>query len=153
MKPLAKFLMGALFSGVFTTSALAQQAALLDFIEANRQEGFGPGFIALQEQGILHGEVNSTVVIYGYEIGENRDRSHPQYMAVFDSFTPAYELLAGPVLVGGSGVQQFDQLSIQDKVITLTGAMWITGDRACCPSGTARIEYTCSHGSCMARGK
>lgn len=77
-------------------------------------EGFGPGFISLEAKGILNGEVESTVVIFGYTVGESRDRTHIQYLAAFDTVGGNQIITGGPITVGAAGYQHFENLSIEN---------------------------------------
>ncbi len=108
------------------------------------EEGFDPGVTISKAEGALDpSNKHFAVVLYSYRIGESRSRSHNQYLAVLDP-TSSSGGQAKPVRVGLSGLQTFETVSIENKLIVLRGKRWMPDDPLCCPSaaGILRLFYS-----------
>ncbi len=91
------------------------------------------------------------VSICAYQIGEERDRNHWQYLVAFD---PHGGELSRPTrwLAVGGGSQKFERLTIENKVITLIGVKYLPGDAMASPSGKTTVKYIFLNGQLVARG-
>ncbi len=108
------------------------------------EEGFDPGVAISKAEGALDASnKHFTAVLYTYRIGESHSRSHNQYLAVLPP-TPSSCEQAHRMRVGLSGLQNFETVSIENKVIVLRGKRWMPDDPLCCPSaaGILRLFYS-----------
>ncbi|MFQ5669111.1 MAG: hypothetical protein ACE5HD_01170, partial [Acidobacteriota bacterium] len=96
-------------------------------------------------------EVNTIVVLYGYQSGEARDRNHWQYLVAFDPINGVTYQPTRWILVGG-GPQRFERITIKNQVITLSGAKRLPGDAMCCPSGQTTVQFIFLNGQLVTRG-
>jgi hypothetical protein len=123
------------------------------YIDANRPQGFGPGQVIAGANGKLtgYGRHPDTAILYGYQIGESRDRSGGQYLVVFRSTGEGYRPTQ-PRLVAADGVQYLNDLSINGMTITLRGKAWGPNDPHCCPSEAISVHYVVVNDELIAKG-
>ncbi len=112
-----------------------------EHMETNREKGAGPGIII--SRAAEQGDKPAVAVLYTYQIGESRDRSGAQYVTVLDSGLAA-KGTSHRMRVGLSGVQTFNEVSIENRIITLRGKRWAKNDPACCPSEDAILQLSYS---------
>ena len=112
-------------------------AGISAYLEKNREEGSGPGIIVSKAEGVLVSGRVQVAILYTYQIGESRNRSFFQYVAVFDS--PSFSI-PQRIRVGVNGAQTFDTISIENETITLHGKKWVKKDPLCCPSEEAILK-------------
>jgi hypothetical protein len=136
----------------FVAHAQVSNDEVQKFIEANRPNGFGPGQIIARADGdITYDGRPDTVILYSYQIGESQDRSHAEYLVVFKS-GERYEPIR-PRLVGNSGAQYLNELSIDGVTITLRGMGYAPKDPLCCPSEAIVIQYVVVDRELVAKGQ
>jgi hypothetical protein len=128
-------------------------AAVQEYLDANRPHGSGPGIIIARVDGKLteYGQHLDTAILYSYQIGESRDRSHAQYLVVFKSAGEEY-FPTKPRLVGISGFQILNEISIDLKTMTLRGSAWGPKDGGCCPSEAIFVLYVVVDDELVAKG-
>ena len=97
---------------------------------------------------MLHGEIESLVVLYGYQIGAERDRNHWQYLVAFDP-----QQRAAPFLQVGGGLQRFSDLRVENRTITLSGKAYGPGDAMASPSAPVAVVYFLQNGRLMAKAR
>jgi len=145
----------AIFFLLSLTFAEAQvsPAQVQKWLDAHQPDGSGPGQVVARMDGKLwsYGTSPDAAILYTFQIGESRDRSHKQYLVVFKSVGSQYEATK-PRLVGVSGLQTLSELSIADMTITLRGKTWVPGDALCCPSETLSVQYVVYDDELIARG-
>ncbi len=79
-------------------------------------------------------------VLYTYGVGENRSRSHLQYLLYFESLDWNLAVTPERLVVGSAGFRMFDALELKGDSIRLSGSAWMAGDAVCCPSGSVETE-------------
>gem|GEM_PF-5154783 len=127
-------------------SAYSAEESVVAHLERIQPEAWGPPYVIASQRGILHGEVETLVVLYAYQIGEGRDRNHWQYLIAFERGKPT----TPSILVGG-GPQRFSELDIADGVVVLSGKALGSGDAMCCPSNPVQLRYIYLNGHLVAK--
>ena len=92
-----------------------------------------------------------TVILYEYQIGESRDRSHKEYLVVFKSVGERYEPTKSR-LVGIGGIQHLKEINIDGMTIILRGMGFSSKDAACCPSEAISVQYVVVDEELVAKG-
>jgi len=152
---MARSILIAIFILLSSTFAEAQvsPAEVQKWLDAHQPDGSGPGQVVARVDGKLwsYGTRPDAAILYTFQIGESRDRSHRQYLVVFKSVGSQYEATK-PRLVGVSGLQLLNEISIADMTITLRGKTWAPGDPLCCPSEAVSVQYVVNDDELIARG-
>ncbi len=79
-------------------------------------------------------------MLYEYQIGPSRDRTHTRYLIVFwhlDGQLTANE----PKAIGFVGSRLPEELSLNGRELLIKGLLWAGGDPLCCPSERYSERY------------
>ncbi len=112
-----------------------------DYLLSQQPEGSGP----LTVLGRVHSDLDAddsdeTVVLYEYQIGPSRDRTHTRYLIVFwhrDGRLLANEAKA----IGFVGLRLPEKLNLDGRELLIRGLRWEGGDPLCCPSERYSERY------------
>jgi len=113
-------------------------------LESIRPNGWGPPGIISEDIGVLTGNVKHRVILFTFQIGEERDRNHWQYLIA----TRGKEISRW-IQVGGSS-QHFSKVKVDNNIVVLSGKAHVTGDAMCCPSASIQVKYIYRNNQLMA---
>lgn len=116
-------------------------APIRDYLSSECPEGAGPLMIL----GWIHSDLDDdeeaeTVVLYEYQIGASRDRTHTRYLIVLwhrDGQLTANE----PEAIGFVGSRLPEELRLNGEEILIKGLLWAGEDPLCCPSERYSQHY------------
>jgi len=114
-------------------------------LESIRPNGWGPPIIISVDVGVLTGTVKHNVILFTFQIGEERDRNHWQYL-----ITTRGKEISRWIQVGG-GSQRFSKVKIENNVVILSGKGHAIGDSMCCPSIPVQVNYIYRNNQLMAQ--